>query len=201
MKLRISPAGMVNYERKTGAGNRTINAFLSEFQRHQFKVGFMGINTTFRIDRAPYQEAGKWKMKIDGVELTRVGDGSNFGTWLCTEIREEGFCANPVTEFDTSVPTIHLLHVMPVPKGPQKFAIVWIVREVGDAAPPNTKIAETPLAFDGQAAAGSTRYTIKGHLSRPTKGWPPGAYEVELRSEDKLLAAVKFSIAVQMPAP
>jgi len=195
MKLRISPAGMVNYERNKGAGKRSVNAFLSEFHRDHFKVGFMGINTTFRIDKAPYQDGDKWKMKIDGVELTRVGDGSRFGTWVCSEYKED-FCRNPTTEFVSTVPEIHLLHVTPkVPEKGQQFVITWIAEDVGQAAPPNHKLAETPLTYDGENQKAAAHYTIHGHLTRPTKGWPTGRYRVEILSKGAAVAEAKFQIA------
>jgi hypothetical protein len=200
MKLRISPGGMVNYERRAGAGNRKINAFIAEFDWKQFKVGFMGINTTFRIDKPPYQEGGKWKMKIDGVELTRVGPGARFGTWVCPEVQGEA-CVGAATEFDAaSLGKLHLLHITPkVPEKGQVFTVVWIVEDVGAAAAPGEIIAKTPMTYDGKDQARATHYTIHGHISLP-RGWPPGSYRVEVREgEEKVVAMVKFTV-VKKPA-
>jgi hypothetical protein len=195
MKLRISPGGMVNYERKSGAGNRRINAFIAEFDWRHFKVGFMGINTTFRIDKPPYEEGGKWKMKVDGVELTRVGPGAKFGTWVCPEVRGET-CVGAATEFDAAgLGKLHLLHVTPkVPEVGQLFLVVWIAEDVGSAAPPDKVIARTRLTYDGKDQARATHYTIHGHISLP-KGWPPGKYRVEVREgEEKIVATTRFTV-------
>jgi hypothetical protein len=33
----------------------------------------MGMKTTFKIDKAPTEENGKWTMTVDGARLEKVG--------------------------------------------------------------------------------------------------------------------------------
>ena len=72
MNLIIDSSGVVKYDRKKSSISK-ISAGITDFQKDHFTVGFMGITTTFKINKAPYEDGGVWKMKIDGVELTRVG--------------------------------------------------------------------------------------------------------------------------------
>ena len=204
MTLNIAENGKVDYERKKPGGmSSKINAFILEFHLDRFKVGFMGMGTNFRIDKAPYEEGGKWKMKIDGVELTRLGGGTTpqYGTFVCTRYEEER-CVDPATELEgDKLEKIHALHVTrTVPEKGQKFLVTWIAEQVGEAAPPNTTIATTPLTYDGANQDKADHFTIHGNLSRPTKGWPPGAYRVEVSTKDAVIGAVKFQITGKKPA-
>ena len=70
-----------------------------------------------------------------------------------------------------------------------KIRCVWIAEDVGEVAPPNYKLDETDTTADGPEAFGT--FT----LSRPTKGWPPGKYRVELYAGDQLADVLKFTIA------
>ena len=71
-RLVISAAGKVEYSPKKGSASQ-VSGGITDFQKGQFKVGFMGISdTTFKIDRAPSQSGGEWKVKINGVVYSRV---------------------------------------------------------------------------------------------------------------------------------
>jgi len=76
MRLRITADGTVEYKREEKrAGVQTsseINGPLRRFEGDSFVVGIPGISTTFAVSRAPYQQDGRWKMVVDGVELWRV---------------------------------------------------------------------------------------------------------------------------------
>lgn len=198
MHLAISPGGSVHYERgQGGAMSRKVTAPITEFQRNHFKVGFMGITTTFRIDQPPREVDGVWKMKVDGVELTRVDEGAGkpkFGAALCTQL-EGGQCADPKTAFGLETEKLHLVYVTPkVPAKGQKYNVAWIAEDVGKAAPANFKIADTDLVYDGVDQERATHFTVTAHLSRPKAGWPPGAYRVEVRFEGKVVSTVKFRV-------
>jgi hypothetical protein len=196
MHLAISPAGSVHYERgQGGAMSRKVTAPITEFQRGHFKVGFMGITTTFRIDQPPREVDGVWKMKVDGVELTRVEESAGkpkLGAALCTKL-EGGQCADPKTAFGLETEKLHLVYVTPkVPAKGQKYNVAWIAEDVGKAAPANFKIADTDLVYDGADQERATHFTVTAHLSRPKAGWPPGAYRVEVRFEGEVVSTVKF---------
>ncbi|MET4203428.1 hypothetical protein [Bradyrhizobium sp. LA6.12] len=50
----------------------SINAPLRRFEGDHFVVGIAFLLTTFEVSTPPHQEAGTWKMVVDGVELTRT---------------------------------------------------------------------------------------------------------------------------------
>jgi hypothetical protein len=45
---------------------------LRRFEGDNFVVGLPLLSTTFQVSKPPYEEAGRWKMIVDGVELTRA---------------------------------------------------------------------------------------------------------------------------------
>jgi hypothetical protein len=72
MSLLVTQDGTVVYKRIKGGVTTSIDAPLRRFEGDNFVVGIPLISTTFEVSKPPYQEAGTWKMVVDGVELTRV---------------------------------------------------------------------------------------------------------------------------------
>jgi hypothetical protein len=72
MRLTLTQDGTVQYKRVKGGVTTSINAPLQRFEGDNFVVGVPFISTTFEVSKPPYQEAGTWKMVVDGVELSRV---------------------------------------------------------------------------------------------------------------------------------
>ncbi|MBN2495031.1 MAG: hypothetical protein JXR96_10605 [Deltaproteobacteria bacterium] len=72
--------------------------------------------------------------------------------------------------------------------------IRWIAVDCGQAAPPNTVINETLLTEDNLISKLATRWTASFSLKRPTKGWPPGAYRVEVFIGPDQVGAQDFEI-------
>jgi len=72
MSLLLTKDGSVKYKRINGGVTKSIDAGLRRFEGDNFVVGIPYITTTFEVSKPPHQEAGAWKMTVDGVELTRV---------------------------------------------------------------------------------------------------------------------------------
>jgi hypothetical protein len=70
--LLITPAGRCEYERRRDSGNVSIDAPIQRFEGDNFLVGLGPLTTTFVVTQRPRIVDGKWKMTVDGVELTRV---------------------------------------------------------------------------------------------------------------------------------
>jgi hypothetical protein len=70
--LLITPEGRCDYERRSGSGNVSLSAPIQRFEGDDFVVGVGPVTTTFVVSRPPALDDGKWKMTVDGVELTRV---------------------------------------------------------------------------------------------------------------------------------
>ncbi|WFU73235.1 MULTISPECIES: hypothetical protein [unclassified Bradyrhizobium] len=76
MDVELTKDGMVRYKRvrhgtAIGEATTTIKAPLRRFEGDNFVVGIPFISTTFEVSTPPHQDAGTWKMVVDGVELTR----------------------------------------------------------------------------------------------------------------------------------
>lgn len=63
---------------------------------------------------------------------------------------------------------------------------VWIAEDTAGAAPPNFKI--------GEASYPNARAGLFS-VSRPTKGWPPGRYRLEIYLNKELARTVPFTVA------
>ena len=72
MTLVITPGGRVQYERATGALEKSISAPIRRFEGDDLVVGLPGFSTTFLVERRPFNDGGEWKMMVDGVELVRA---------------------------------------------------------------------------------------------------------------------------------
>jgi hypothetical protein len=72
MDLQIAKDGTIHYKRVKGNTTTSINGPLRRFEGNNLVVGIPVLSTTFEVSKPPYQEAGKWKMVVDSVELTRA---------------------------------------------------------------------------------------------------------------------------------
>ncbi len=72
--LRITLDGFVSYERQAAAGRVHVDGPIRGFQGDDFSVGLPLIQTTFRVERRPWFEKGRWRMVVDGTELVRSPD-------------------------------------------------------------------------------------------------------------------------------
>ncbi|MCP3470159.1 hypothetical protein NLM33_07450 [Bradyrhizobium sp. CCGUVB1N3] len=72
MSLLLTQDGSFRYERVRGNMTTSIKGPLRRFEGDNFVVGLPFISSTFEVSKPPYQEAGTWKMVVDGVELTRL---------------------------------------------------------------------------------------------------------------------------------
>lgn len=71
VNLTIRRDGSVSYISTKGGVKKTINAPVQEFTESQFKVGALGITTTFKIDVPVSGEGSGATATIDGTKLTR----------------------------------------------------------------------------------------------------------------------------------
>jgi hypothetical protein len=72
IELTITADGGLQYEKLSGSGKKSLNAPIKEWKGADFTAGLGPIKTTFKVDRPPYEEDGKWRMVVDGNELVRV---------------------------------------------------------------------------------------------------------------------------------
>jgi hypothetical protein len=72
MRLKIQQDGHVEYKRDRPGKNLDLSVDLQGFDGDNFDVGVSLVRSTFVVSKPPHREGGKWKMTVDGVELTKV---------------------------------------------------------------------------------------------------------------------------------
>ncbi len=72
MALLITQDGSVAYKRLKVGVTTSVNGPLKGFDGDSFLVGVGPMSTTFVVSSPPRQVGGKWKMIVDGVELTKA---------------------------------------------------------------------------------------------------------------------------------
>lgn len=96
--------------------------------------------------------------------------------------------SRPAKSFPPDIPKLYaFFRTSGVEKG-QKLRAIWIAEDVGEAAAKETKIDEATLTAD------EDNYYGAFSLSKPTNGWPPGEYRVDIYAGDKLATTVNFTI-------
>jgi hypothetical protein len=94
----------------------------------------------------------------------------------------------PTDTFPATTPQLYAFFKSTGTHKGDKFRVVWIAEDVGDAAPKETKIDESTILADGDDFYGA------GSLTKPTAGWPVGKYRVEIYLGDDLVSTSKFTI-------
>jgi hypothetical protein len=72
MRLHIHQEGKVDYKLDRPGKQLDIHVDLLGFNGDSFDVGWGIVRSTFVVSKPPHRDHGKWKMVVDGVELTRV---------------------------------------------------------------------------------------------------------------------------------
>jgi hypothetical protein len=72
MEMTIAHDGGFNYEKKSGGTSKSLTGKVTKVSGDSFEAGALGLSTTFKIDKRPYDEGGKKMMVVDGTPLTRV---------------------------------------------------------------------------------------------------------------------------------
>lgn len=108
-------------------------------------------------------------------------------------------CAAGQTELSAGSPVINVTYVTAsLPRPGQTYSVAWIAEDVGKAAPPNFQILESKIPFDAKSATRASapgRYVVSGRATRPTAGWPPGRYRVEVRLAGAPVASARFALS------
>jgi hypothetical protein len=111
--------------------------------------------------------------------------GGDVKITVVTSAGEEG---KPTKVFAPDTPEIRATFKTKETKKGDKLRGEWIADDVGEAAPPNTKIGEKILALEEDNGGGYFTF------SKPTKGWPPGKYHLDIYAGDEPTTTVKFTI-------
>ena len=116
------------------------------------------------------------------ITVIRAGDVSVRVT-MATEIEGDA-----TTTFTPDTEKIYALFKTDGVKSGDKMRGVLIAEDVGDAAPPNTKVLETRIDMEGDTQDGDFNFT------KPTNGWPLGKYRVDVYLNGDLVTTAKFTV-------
>jgi len=106
-------------------------------------------------------------------------------------------CEGVQATFKTDAPELlGVAKFSTVPPGGSKVTTKWIAVDVGKAAPPNTLIDQSVVEVPAQTEPlpKGAVYTVRGTLTRPNKGWPPGSYKAEWAIDGQPLGVTEFQI-------
>jgi hypothetical protein len=93
-----------------------------------------------------------------------------------------------VTSFMSDTPKLYTMFKTKGIQNGDKVRGVLIAENVGDVAPANSRVLETTLTLEEDTNDGDFNF------SKPTNGWPPGKYRVEIYVNNELATTVKFTI-------
>ncbi len=71
MAILITQEGRVVYKRVKGSSTTSVDGPIQKFEGNNFVVGIPYLTTTFEVSKPPFEQDGRWKMVVDGVELTK----------------------------------------------------------------------------------------------------------------------------------
>lgn len=77
MSVTITPEGFVEILQTATSGTNTTSNVVAparSWADGELEVGIGVLTSTWRVDEAPYEKDGTWRMVIEGVVLERVGD-------------------------------------------------------------------------------------------------------------------------------
>jgi hypothetical protein len=72
ISLRLEQDGKVEYKKARKGENINLSVELQGFNGDNFEAGVLFVHSTFVVSKPPHLDNGKWKMTVDGVELTKV---------------------------------------------------------------------------------------------------------------------------------
>ena len=71
MRLNIAKNGQIDYKAKKPNKTVDMSIELVRFEGNNFDAGYGFVTSTFVVSKPPYKDGDKWKMVVDGVELTK----------------------------------------------------------------------------------------------------------------------------------
>ncbi|HAV37557.1 MAG TPA: hypothetical protein DCX52_14595 [Massilia sp.] len=72
MRIQMAKDGKIKYKRDRPSKKLDLSVDLQGFNGDNFDIGWGFVRSTFVVSKPPHREGDKWKMTVDGVELTRV---------------------------------------------------------------------------------------------------------------------------------
>ena len=128
----------------------------------------------------------------DGIPSAPSQSTSPAGTGTVTkaELRAEPAGQGPSSSFGPDTPKIICEWTVEDVTAGTEISGVWVAVDSGGVAPPNYRIDEAKLTLSGPMSGTFS-------ITKPTKGWPKGRYQLEIYLDGKLAKTVPFTIEEQ----
>lgn len=146
--------------------------------------------------RVEYTQDGKQVGLGRFVVLGPVGTQPVARLGLCPQNPARD-CQGVTATFKTDTPELlGVARFSTIPKAGSKVTTKWIAVDVGKAAAPNSLIDQSVVLVEAQTQPlpKGAVYIVRGTLSRPNKGWPPGRYKAEWAIDSQPLGVTEFEI-------
>ena len=72
MRIQMGKDGKIKYKRDRPGKKMDLSVDLQGFDGDNFDIGWGFVRSTFVVSKPPHRVGAKWKMTVDGVELTRA---------------------------------------------------------------------------------------------------------------------------------
>jgi hypothetical protein len=133
-------------------------------------------------------------LALAGCDVTvHTGGDAPLGTFTCQAIKDDA-CVGPTDRFPVTADAVHMTYrTKDIPKKGDVYLIKWIAEDVGAASAPETLIDSIEKIVPDDSV-GATTYFVNSNLTRPTNGWPPGKYRVEIERAGKVETTARFTI-------
>ncbi|HKO62164.1 MAG TPA: hypothetical protein VJV03_13455 [Pyrinomonadaceae bacterium] len=200
MTLNIASDGAVNYERKHRAGTQSVESSrsrsitggkISKFEGNDFVVKVLLVPTTFKVEKPPYRDGRRWKMVVDGMEVSRKDQNSTDVAIASAEHRKDdgsGKKSDETTDtFGQSDRKMHRFVILDNPKAGTRIKFVTIAIEAGKLK--NEQINEHIVTTDKDE-----ENEISSSLEMTGKPLPIGDYKVDIYINDKLEETLLFTV-------
>jgi hypothetical protein len=106
-------------------------------------------------------------------------------------------CQGVTATFKTDAPELlGVARFSTVPRAGSKVTTKWVAVDVGKVAQPGSLVDQSVVEVEAQTEPlpQGAIYIVRGTLSRPAKGWPPGRYKAEWAIDGQPLGVTEFEI-------
>lgn len=189
MRLSIAADGTVNYERKKGSSTKSISSGkITKFDGNDFEVKAFVVSTTFKVEKPPYRDGNRWKMVVDGMEVSRK-DATEVSINIA-EMRKDDGNGKPSNEAtDTYTPSDKAIHSFVRLDNPKAGTRMRIVTIAVDAGPLKNEVIGDSNLITKTDTEDVTRSKITAD-----EPLPRGDYKVDIYINDKLAGSVPFKV-------
>ncbi|MGQ9897852.1 MAG: hypothetical protein ACUVR8_09915 [Acidobacteriota bacterium] len=207
--LAITPDGKVNWTSERGSRSSKVeNLPIKRFIGNDFEVGLGPFTTRFTVQRPPQFTAGRWRMTVEGVQVTRAGastdsspgsgglsgDDRPSGRTQLRDIKMARMLDEEDMEFTSSFRKSEtkltcVIYPQKMEIG-QNYGSRWYAERV-PRLPSNKLIGEVnfPAITEETSQLTGIRLSLTSN-----DGFPPGMYRVDIVQDGTVVGTSRFTV-------